>query len=60
MIFDSNTMARRDLPDIYTQAQGHIQYQANPDSPLYKCYIPLRYAPEKRHKTTPSILYKGM
>ena len=42
MTFNSYTMATRDLPDIYAQAQGpqargrgHI-YQENPEWPWYK------------------------
>ena len=41
-LFNSYTMATRDLPDIYAQARGplaqgrgHI-YQANPEWPWYK------------------------
>ena len=37
-------MDMRDLPDIYAQLQaqgrGHI-YQANPECPCYKLYLPL-------------------
>ena len=42
VLFNSYTMAKRDLPDIYAQARGpqaqgrgHI-YQANPEWPWYK------------------------
>ena len=32
---NSYNMGKRDLPDIYAQARGHI-YQANPECPCYK------------------------
>ena len=49
-LFNSYTMATRDLPDIYAQAQGSQVrecgniYQANPEWPWHKSYIPLWYA----------------
>ena len=49
-------MGKRDLPDIYALARGpqarwrgHI-YQANPDCPCYKRYIPLEYIPRQTNQ----------
>ena len=49
-------MGKRDLPDIYALARGpqargrgHI-YQANPDCPCYKWYIPLEYIPRQTNQ----------